>query len=78
VKVKVVLSPSGEGYAVSASGLPGRWSQGATQEEALEQMADAIRDYLDAGVEQPDGVEVPEIELPVSLGGVTNDNGQHG
>lgn len=33
---KVVLQESDEGYSVNCPGLPGCWSQGATEEEALE------------------------------------------
>jgi predicted RNase H-like HicB family nuclease len=65
MKVKVVLYPSEEGFAVSAPSLPGCWSQGATQEEALANIADAIRDYLDAEVAQLDGAEIREIEVAV-------------
>ena len=65
MKVKVVLYPSEEGFAVSAPSLPGCWSQGATQDEALENIADAIRDYLGAEIEQPGGAEIREIEVAV-------------
>jgi len=65
MKVKVVLYPSEEGFAVSAPSLPGCWSQGATEEEALANIADAIREYLGAELEQFDGAEVREIEVPV-------------
>jgi predicted RNase H-like HicB family nuclease len=65
MKIKVVLYPSDEGYSVSAPSLPGCWSQGATQAEALTNIADAIREYLDAEIEQPAGVEVREIEVAV-------------
>jgi len=41
------------------------WSQGTTREEALTNIADAIRDYLDAGPEQGDGAEMREIEVAV-------------
>jgi predicted RNase H-like HicB family nuclease len=49
MKVRVVLYPSEEGYAVSAPSLPGCWSQGATREEGLANIADAVREYLEAG-----------------------------
>ena len=65
MKVKVVLYPSEEGYAVSAPSLPGCWSQGTTREEALANIADAIREYLDAEIEQPIGADVQEVEVPV-------------
>jgi predicted RNase H-like HicB family nuclease len=44
---KVVLQKSEEGYSVNCPGLPGCWSQGATEEEALENIKDAISEYLD-------------------------------
>jgi len=61
MKVKVLLYPSEEGCAVSAPSLPGCWSQGATREEALANIADAVREYLDAEVEQVEGAEVREV-----------------
>jgi predicted RNase H-like HicB family nuclease len=41
-----VLHRSDEGFAVSVLGLPGCWSQGDTEQEALANIADAIREYL--------------------------------
>jgi predicted RNase H-like HicB family nuclease len=46
MKYRVVLHPSEEGFAVSCPGLPGCWSQGATEQEALANIHDAIEDYL--------------------------------
>jgi predicted RNase H-like HicB family nuclease len=43
-----VLQHSEESYAVSCLGLPGCWSQGETEEEALENIRIAIQDYLAA------------------------------
>jgi predicted RNase H-like HicB family nuclease len=65
MKLKVILYASEEGFSVSAPSLPGCWSQGATEEEALANIADAIRDYLEAEAEQPDGAEVREIEVAI-------------
>jgi predicted RNase H-like HicB family nuclease len=48
MKYTVLLEPSDEGFAVSVPGLPGCHSQGNTEEEALANIADAIREYLDA------------------------------
>jgi predicted RNase H-like HicB family nuclease len=42
----VVVHPSEEGFAVACPDLPGCWSQGATEEEALANIGDAIEDYL--------------------------------
>lgn len=46
MKYKIALQKTDEGYAVSVPGLPGCWSQGSTEAEALANIADAIRDYL--------------------------------
>ena len=43
---KVVLQKSDEGYSVSCLGLPGCWSQGETEQEALANIRDAISEYL--------------------------------
>ena len=43
---KVRLEESEEGFSVSCPGLPGCWSQGETEEEAVENIRDAIREYL--------------------------------
>jgi predicted RNase H-like HicB family nuclease len=47
VKYTVLIEESDEGFAVSVPGLPGCHSQGNTEAEALENITDAIRDYLD-------------------------------
>jgi predicted RNase H-like HicB family nuclease len=65
MKYKVVLQSSEEGYSVSCPGLPGCWSQGQTEEEALENIQDAIREYLEAVTETLREAEVREIEVPV-------------
>ncbi len=51
MKYKVALKESDEGYSVSVPALPGCWSQGATQMEALANIEVAIREYL-AAVDQ--------------------------
>ena len=48
MKYKVALQHSDEGFSVSVPGLPGCWSQGDTEKEALENIEVAIRDYLAA------------------------------
>ncbi len=48
MRYKIVLQKSEEGYSVSCPGLPGCWSQSATEAEALENIQDAIREYLAA------------------------------
>lgn len=46
MKYKILLEESEEGFAVSVPSLSGCHSQDATEEEALENIADAIREYL--------------------------------
>lgn len=49
MKYKISLHKSDEGYSVSTPGLPGCWSQGATETEALDNIKDAIREHLAVG-----------------------------
>jgi predicted RNase H-like HicB family nuclease len=63
MKWRVVLYPSDEGFAICAPSLPGCWSQGATREEALANIADAIREFLEAQEEPGEEGEVEEIEV---------------
>jgi len=49
MRYRILLHKSDEGYSVSAPGLPGCWSQGNTEAEALGNMKDAIREYLTVG-----------------------------
>ena len=62
MKVKVALYPSEEGVSVSVPSLPGCWSQGATEGEALVNIADAIRENLDAA-ELPAGTLIREVDV---------------
>jgi predicted RNase H-like HicB family nuclease len=48
---RVVLRHSEEGYSVHCPGLPGCWSQGATEEEALANIQSAIQEYVEAAEE---------------------------
>jgi len=48
---RVILRHSKEGFSVSCPGLPGCWSQGATEAEALENIQVAIREYIGAAEE---------------------------
>ena len=47
-RYKVILHRTDEGISVSVPGLPGCWSEGDTEEEALENIQDAIQEYLAA------------------------------
>ncbi len=63
MKYKIALRKTDEGYSVSVPGLPGCWSQGATEQEALENIQDAIREYLAAREELLEGAVVREVEV---------------
>ncbi len=65
MKFKITLYPSEEGFAVSVPSLPGCWSQGATEEEALANIAEAIREYLEAEIEPAEGAEIREVEVSI-------------
>jgi predicted RNase H-like HicB family nuclease len=65
MKYRIALHRSDEGYGVSVPGLPGCWSQGATEKEAVENIRDAIREYLSVVEEQLRGEEVREVEVIV-------------
>lgn len=65
MKLKIALYPLEEGFAVSVPSLPGCWSQGATRQEALVNITDAIREYLEAEIEPAEGVEMEEVEVRV-------------
>ena len=66
MKYVVRLEESDEGFAVSVPGLPGCLSQGATREEALENIADAIREYLEVVRELARfaGGTMTDVEVP--------------
>ena len=63
MKYKIALHHSDEGYSVSAPGLPGCWSQGATEQEALANIEAAIQEYLCVVEESLEGAEIREIEV---------------
>ncbi len=65
MKYKVRLERSDEGWAASVPGLPGCWSQGDTEEEALTNIRDAVREYLDTVSDLLQGAEVREIDVVV-------------
>jgi predicted RNase H-like HicB family nuclease len=63
---RVVLHQSEEGYSVSCPGLPGCWSQGATEEEALANIRIAIREYVEAAEELARNEEGRIVEVAVA------------
>jgi len=63
---RVALRKSEEGYSVSCPGLPGCWSQGATEEEALANIQVAIREYAEAAEELARDGESRIVEVAVA------------
>ena len=47
MRYKVNLKKTDEGFAIWVPGLPGCWSQGKTESEALDNISDAIKSYLE-------------------------------
>lgn len=74
MKYRVVLVPSNGGFAVNCPALPGCWSQGPSEAEALANIKDAIKDYIEVQTEllakesKADGKSalVREVELAVA------------
>ena len=61
MKYPVILIKSDEGFAVSCPALPGCWSQGETQEEALANIREAIQLWLEVAGE--DARREAELEV---------------
>ena len=65
MRSKVLLHRTDEGISVSVPGLPGCWSEGDTEEEALEMIRDAIREYVAALEDQTRNQDVREVEVAI-------------
>ena len=65
MRYRIAVHQSEEGFSVSVPGLPGCWSQGDTDVEAVENIKVAIREYLAVVEEQHHGEEIREIEVAV-------------
>ncbi|MGI8603980.1 MAG: type II toxin-antitoxin system HicB family antitoxin [Verrucomicrobiales bacterium] len=66
MRYHVVLNVTEEGYSVYCPGLPGCWSQGATEQEALINITDAIQDFLAAVQDSLSGADVREVDVPAA------------
>ncbi len=60
---RIALHHDPDGVSVWVPGLPGGWSHGATEEEALAAIREAIPEYLAARDELLRGAEVREEEI---------------
>lgn len=65
MRYRIAVDQSDEGYSVSVPGLPGCWSQGASELEAVENIKDVIREYLSVVDDQLRDENVREIEVLV-------------
>ncbi len=65
MKYKVVLHRTDEGISVSVPSLPGCWSEGDTEDEALENIRDAIAEYLAALEDRTRSAEIREVDVVV-------------
>ncbi len=65
MKYKIAIHRTEEGISVSVPALPGCWSEGDTEEEALANIQDAIRDYLAALDDRIRDAEVRVVEVQV-------------
>lgn len=63
MKYKIALKASDEGYSVSIPGLPGCWSQGETEAEAIANIEVALREYLSVVDDLLEDAEVREVEF---------------
>ena len=65
MKYKIVLNKTDEGYSVSCPGLPGCWSQGKTEAQAIDNIKDAIQEYLAAVYASVKDSNVREVEISI-------------
>jgi predicted RNase H-like HicB family nuclease len=66
MRYKVELIKSDEGYAVGCPELPGCWSQGETEEEALDNIKSAISEYLEVIAEMNQRKQTRYVEVGVA------------
>ena len=64
MKYRVALIRTEEGYSVSCPGLPGCWSQGATEEEALANIRAAISEYHEVAKPLAGQENLREVDIP--------------
>ena len=60
---QVAIQHDEDAISVWVPGLPGCWSQGATEDEALANIRDAIAEYLAARNELLHGAEVRDVDV---------------
>ncbi len=63
MKYRVRLEKTEEGYSVWVPGLPGCWSQGKTEKDALKNITDAIEGYLEVVDKLTANKEIRYVEV---------------
>ena len=63
MRYRVILERSEEGVAAYVPGLPGCWSQGESEAEALDNIRWAIAEYLEVANVLTRDAEVCEVEV---------------
>ncbi|MDP6979772.1 MAG: type II toxin-antitoxin system HicB family antitoxin [Myxococcota bacterium] len=63
MRYKIALQHTDEEFSVSVPGLPGCWSQGDTEEEAIRNIQDAIAGYLAVVDQLLEDAEVREVDV---------------
>jgi predicted RNase H-like HicB family nuclease len=61
----IALKRSSEGFSVWVPGLPGCWSEGATEAEALENIRAAIKEHQAVATDLAEGAEIREVDVAV-------------
>ena len=65
MRYRAMLFESNEGWAVSCPDLPGCHSQGSTREEALANIAEAIRLWLEVEAEETGLKRIEQVEVAI-------------
>lgn len=65
MQYKIGLKKTEEGYSVWCPGLPGCWSQGETEKEAIENIKHAIEMYLETIEELTKDKETRIVEVVI-------------
>jgi len=63
MRYRVSIKRTEEGYSIWVPGLPGCWSQGKSEKEALENIKDAIEAYLEVVDKLAVGNETRYVEV---------------
>ena len=66
MKYQVIIRKSDYGYDVQVPALPGCHSQGDTEQEALENIKDAILTYLEMEQDELKSAQLKEVEVALA------------